>query len=656
MKKTSLFFLLALCVSYSPLRAQTIVVDAGNIRSAIQPTMWGIFFEDINLGADGGLYPELVKNRSFEFATPMMGWRTGGNQRQEGDFLALNTKTKQRTARFLRIRAKNATTDKDLTLVNEGFRGMGVKQAAVCRFSLSYRSPKGGIRIHARLVDTANRTLGETVIDTKPTGNTWRSAGATLVPAETNAKAKLLLWFEGSGLLDIDNLSLFPSDTWKNRPGGLRSDMVQMLADLKPGFIRFPGGCIVEGRDLATRYQWKKTIGAPEDRELIINRWNTEFANRSTPDYFQSFGLGFYEYFLLAEDIGASPLPILNCGMACQFNTAELVPLEELGPYVQDALDLVEFANGDTATHWGKIRAKLGHPAPFNLKMMGIGNENWGPQYLERLAVFTNAIKKKYPNIRIVNSSGTDPDGARFDLLNTALRKNKADIIDEHYYRNPEWFLQQAGRYDQYDRNSSKIFAGEYAAHPRVPNGPQKNNWQGALAEAAFMTGLERNADVVHMASYAPLFAHAEGWQWTPDLIWVDNLRAYGSPGYYVQQLFSANKGTHTVSILQNGQPVAGKDSVYASACIDKAKNELVIKMVNASGIPKNEQLQLKGFTVPPTAMATLLKSDELTAGNTFDNPKKIAPVTKTLALPNGDRMAVALEPYSVNMFTIKMK
>ena len=246
--------------------------------------------------------------------------------------------------------------------------------------------------------------------------------------------------------------------------------------------------------------------------------------------------------------------------MACQFNSAELVPLNQLDPYVQDALDLIEFANGDASSHWGSVRVGMGHPAPFHLKMMGVGNENWGPQYIERLQVFTKAIKAKYPAIKLINSSGTDPNGARFDYLNSELRKMNADLIDEHYYRKPEWFLENAKRYDNYDRNGSKIFAGEYAA--RVEKGEAKgNNLQTAIAEAAFMTGMERNADVVYMASYAPLFANTDAWQWTPDLIWVDNLHIYGSPDYYVQKLFSLNKGTNVVSLLQNGQPVAGEDS-----------------------------------------------------------------------------------------------
>ncbi len=252
-------------------------------------------------------------------------------------------------------------------------------------------------------------------------------------------------------------VSLFPKATWKNRPNGLRKDLVQLLADMKPGFIRFPGGCIVEGRTLPNRYQWKNTIGEPANRKLIINRWNTEFAHRLTPDYFQSYGLGFYEYFLLAEDIGAQPLPIMNCGMACQFNSSELVPMENLDPYIQDVLDLIEFANGPVTGKWGKIRAEMGHPAPFNLKMVGVGNEQWGPQYIERYAAFASAIKKQYPDIKLVSGAGPSPDGRLFDYSWSELRKLNADLIDEHYYRSPDWFRQNASRYDKYDRKAQRF-------------------------------------------------------------------------------------------------------------------------------------------------------------------------------------------------------
>jgi alpha-L-arabinofuranosidase len=401
----------------------------------------------------------------------------------------------------------------------------------------------------------------------------------------------------------------------------------------------------------------KKRLVLIEERQLIVNRWNFEFAHRPTPDYFQTFGLGFFEYFQLAEDIGAEPLPILNCGMACQFNTAELVPLDQIEPYVQDALDLVEFANGDVNTKWGKVRAGMGHPAPFNLKMMGVGNENWGPQYVERLAVFQKAIKEKYPSIKLVTSSGTDPNGDRFDYLNGELRKMKADVIDEHYYRRPEWFLQNAARYDNYERNGAKIFAGEYAAQSdKTVSVENKNNLRTAIAEAAFLTGLERNADVVVMASYAPLFAHVDGWQWTPDLIWVDNLRSYGSANYQVQKLYSTNKGTHTVPALFNSKPLTGQDSLYASAVIDKNTNDVIIKVVNSSPVEKATCFAFEGVKkLDVQASVTILTGESLDKVNSLDKPLEISPVTSRVDIKR-KKLDISLKPNSLTVIRVAMK
>jgi alpha-N-arabinofuranosidase len=631
-------------------------VNAAKITTTIQPTMWGIFFEDINMGADGGLYAELVKNRSFEFYTPQMGWKMGGSQVKEGDFLILNRGVADSTnPRFLRVKVHDSKSAGDMNIINEGFRGMGIKQGVRYDFSVMYRQEKPGVTLHVELMDSTGKVLGSTSLTPTESGEDWHKQEVSFNSNATEPKAKMRIWFEGNGVIDLDMISLFPSDTWKGRKGGLRADMVQLLADMKPGFIRFPGGCIVEGRDLTTRYQWKKTVGPVEDRKLIINRWNTEFAHRPMPDYFQTFGLGFYEYFQMAEDIGAEPLPILNAGMACQFNTAELVPVDQIDPYVQDALDLIEFANGDVNTKWGRLRADMGHPAPFNLKIMGVGNENWGPQYLERLKVFTKAIKAKYPNIKLVNSSGTDPNGERFQLLNDSLRMMKADIIDEHYYRRPEWFFQNAQRYDNYDPNSSKVFAGEYAAQSvQTVSTENKNNWLTALSEAAFMTGLERNSDKVYMASYAPLFAHVDAWQWTPDLIWVDNLRSYGTTDYQVQKLYSLNKGTNGVSILQNGEELAGKDSLYGAAAIDKNTNELIIKLVNAQDKPQVKQINVDGKKLAANGKLITLQSDDLNSMNSFENPMSVAPKEDVISV-KGKQISLTLKPYSINVIRVKM-
>ena len=656
-KKLSVLF--AYCLFTSSVnfaQSNVFTVKANEIKGTVQPTMWGVFFEDINLGADGGIYAELIKNRSFEFSKPMMGWKVLGRPKTEGDFLVQNRQPDNASnPRFLRVTMHKAEKG-SIGLNNEGFRGMGIKKGLRYDFSVMYRQPAGNNKLHIELVDAKGDKIGGATLSTAATGNAWKKQSVSFTSNATEQKGKFNIWFEGNGTIDLDMISLFPEDTWKKRPGGMRADMIQLLADMKPGFIRFPGGCIVEGFDLSQRYQWKKTLGPVESRQLIINRWNFEFAHKPTPDYFQTFGLGFFEYFQLAEDIGAEPLPILNCGMACQFNSAEVVPLDKLDPYVQDALDLIEFANGGITTKWGKVRASMGHPLPFNLKMMGVGNENWGPQYVERLKIFTQAIKKKYPGFKLVNSSGTDPNGDRFDYLNSELRKMNADIIDEHYYRRPEWFLQNAKRYDNYPRTGSKIFGGEYAAQSdKTVSVNNKNNWQTALAEAAFMTGLERNADVVVMASYAPLFAHIDGWQWTPDLIWVDNLQSYGTPNYQVQKLFSLNKGTNVVPVLSNNDVIAGQDSLYASAVLDKRTNEVIIKVVNASGKEQNRDVVIDGISkLDPKATVTVLKGDNLDDVNSFAAPNKVAPVNQVINV-NGNKISLQVAPWSFNVIRVRM-
>jgi len=633
-------------------QSSVITVKADQRKAEIKSTMWGIFFEDINMSADGGVYAELVKNRSFEFAAPIMGWKEQRKEGSNGSALVINrTAANAANPRYLEVNLANGTGLFGLT--NEGFRGMGIKEKNQYNFSiLAKASPNSNVTLHIELVNAKGEKIGESSMALNE--NNWKKYNTSFTATATEPKAKMNLWFSGKGVVDLDMVSLFPQDTWKNRPGGLRADLVQLLADMKPGFLRFPGGCIVEGRELATRYQWKKTIGPVDERELIINRWNTEFKNKLTPDYYQSFGLGFLEYFQLAEDIGAAPLPILNCGMACQFNSAEVVPVDQIDPYVQDALDLIEFANGTIDTKWGGLRARLGHPSPFHLTMLGIGNEQWGPQYIERYRFFAKALKEKHPEIQLVNSTGTDPTGDRFNYLNDTLRKMNADILDEHYYRPADWFLQNAGRYDEYDRNGPKIFAGEYAAQSTSIGNPEnRNNWKTALAEAAYMTGLERNADLVSMASYAPLFAHTEAWQWTPDLIWFDNLRSYGTPNYYVQKLYATNKGTTVVPMLQNAQPLTGQQGLYASACVDEKAKELILKIVNvtANELPANMTIETKR-KLKTDGKKIELRNSDLEAMNSLNNPTNIKPEESAISVKN-KTVTINLPPYCFTVIRI---
>ena len=657
-KITVYFLLITGLLLSAPLISQTgqpIIVKVDQPGAAIQPTMWGIFFEDINFGADGGIYAELVKNRSFEFYKPRTGWKVDAVSKDSSHFVIQNrSELNGNNPRFARITLNEGSGKYSIS--NSGFRGMGIKQNNKYNFSILASLPFGGnIKLRIELVSEKGEKIGETSI--APDEKEWKKYESGLVATKTDLKASLRIWFEGTGIIDIDMVSLFPGDTWKGRPNGLRADLVQLLADMKPGFIRFPGGCIVEGYDLKGRYQWKKTIGNVENRQLIVNRWNTEFAHRPTPDYYQSFGLGFYEYFQLAEDIGAEPLPILNCGMACQFNSAEVVPLDQIDPYVQDALDLIEFANGTSETKWGKVRSQMGHPVPFNLKLLGIGNEQWGPPYFERYMIFEEAIKSKYPNINLVSSAGPQPDGDLFDFAVGALKKVNAEIVDEHYYSPPLWFRENASRYDNYDRKGHKIFAGEYAAQSEYTTSPNnKNNWECALSEAAFMTGLERNADMVYMCSYAPLFAHVDGWQWTPDLIWFNNLTSYGTTNYYVQKLFSTNKGTNVLNMLQDNKPLTGQQGLYATAALDKKSDEIILKLVNTSDKVQNNSIVLQtSKKVLPKAILTTLKSESLDGMNTIENPAAIKPVSQEITL-KGKKIELPVAPYSFTVMRIKIQ
>jgi alpha-N-arabinofuranosidase len=657
--KTNLISKITLCGLllnglYSNAQQTTLELNTSKTIAKIQPTMYGIFFEDINFAADGGLYAEMVKNRSFEFNSPLMGWsqpnsNTHSLNQESGIATPIRSAENPNNPDFCRIIINN---DKGYQIINEGFRGMGIKKDAKYNLSLKAANHNNSIKkIIIQFVDSSKKVLGETIIT--PSASNWTDYTSQIIASATEAKAQLKITFEGTGTIDLDMISLFPEETWNNRKNGLRKDIVQLLYDLKPGFLRFPGGCIVEGRTLEERYQWKKTIGAVENRETMINRWNVEFKNKQAPDYFQSFGLGFFEYFQLSEDVGAEPLPILSCGMACQYNTGELVPMEELDPYVQDALDLIEFANGAVTTKWGKMRSDMGHPKPFNLKFIGVGNEQWGPEYIERYKVFAAAIKSKYPNMTIVSGSGPSPDGTFFDYGMQELKKLNAEIIDEHYYKDPEWFKKNAARYDNYDRKGPKIFAGEYAAHPKgVEDGLKENNWLSALSESAFMTGLERNADVVHLTSYAPLMAHVDAFQWAPDMIWFDNLNSFGTANYYVQRLFSTNKGTDVLSITKDGKALTGQNELYATAAKDADKKELIIKLVNTSDKPQDIAINLSKNNLGSKGKLISLSSQNLEEYNTLSEPTKISPKESSFKT-NGNKVKLSLTPYSVNIIKL---
>ena len=619
-----------------------ITVDAKKPGADVQPTMYGIFFEDINYAADGGLYAELLINRSFEFPNPFAGWDISGkvSLKNDGPF--------DRNPHYVRL-APSGHSDKHTMIENHGFFGIGVKGGEEYRFSLWARVPDGGnAKLWIDLVDNAtmdeDQKLGNAGVDIS--GKEWKKYTAIIKPKRTFAKAHLRVWGDGKVTTDVEHISLFPVKTYRGHENGMRQDLAQALEDLRPGVFRFPGGCIVEGTDLETRYQWKNTVGPVENRPLNENRWHYTFTQRYFPNYFQSYGLGFFEYFQLSEEIGAEPLPVLNVGMACQFQNnkdAAHAPCtkEGLQQFIDDCIDLIEFANGDPAKNqWAKLRADMGHPAPFNLKFLGIGNEQWEAPYFDRLAIIAPEVRKAHPEIKIIGTSGPNAEDQHFYNGWKAMTELKADLVDEHFYRSIEWYKKQMNRYDDrkfYTKKGPRVFAGEYACHD---SGKKWNHSAASLYEAAFMINIERNADLVHMATYAPLFAHVEGWQWRPDAIWFDNLKSARTTAYHVQALYAQNKGTNvlpTTLSINGGKPSvnpvpSGEDGLFASAVLDKNTNEIIIKAVNTRESAQAASIYVKGVKkLASKATVITLDLSDYDADNTPDDPERVKPVTTTM-------------------------
>lgn len=496
------------CAAFWPAKAAQIHVHADQPGPRVSPRLWGIFFEEINHAGDGGLYGELVRNRDFEDGPALPSWtliQTGGGQGRMA--LDKSVPLGDATPHSLRLEIKR-TAGGRVGVANAGYWGIPVRKGA--RYLLSFFARAEGLQgplvaslenlgtVYAR--SEISRLTGE-----------WKQFRCTLVSSGDDPAAHLVLSAASPGRVWLDMVSLFPEETFKRRPNGLRADLAQMLYDLRPSFCRFPGGCFVEGDRLANAFRWKLTIGPIWQRPGHWNLWG----------YRSTDGLGFHEYLQMCEDLGAEPLFVINCGMS----HTEIVPLDQMQEWVQDALDAIEYANGPPTSKWGALRAAAGHPQPFNLRMIEIGNENGGPAYEERYALFYDAIKARYPDIQLV--------------ANVPVSSRPVDILDEHFYSSPDWFASQASRYDTYPRTGPKIFVGEYACTQACGLG----NLRAALGEAAFMTGIERNSDVVVMASYAPLFVNVNNRAWNPDLINFDATRCYGTPSYYAQQMFSLNRG-----------------------------------------------------------------------------------------------------------------
>ncbi len=623
----------------------------------ISPSLYGIFFEDINYGADGGLSGELVQNRSFEFqgADSLFAWskveRDGGTGSID---LGIAEPIHPNNPHYLRLQIDSP--GKGVGVANSGFGGIVAKQGERYYFTAHIRGEAG---YHGGLTVRIERADGWLLGECRTAGakSSWTKVSGTIRARSGDTHARLVVLGTAAGRLDLDMVSLYPEHTWKKRPNGLRADLVQKLADLKPAFMRFPGGCIVEGKSFADSYRWKETIGDPATRKQNWNRWQSAMKEAPAPQYYQTYALGFHEFFQLCEDIGAEPLPILNCGMSCQFQDKELAPAGQLDGYIQDMLDLIEYANGPITSKWGAKRAAAGHPAPFNLKLLGVGNEQWGNDYFDRYRLFHAALKSRYPQVKLVTSAGPGPDDQWFDLAWRRLKTQPADIVDEHYYRPPTWFLENSHRYDNYDRNGPTVFAGKYASHTAGWGGASRNNLAAAVSEAAFMTGLERNSDVVVMASYAPLFAKIGFVQWVVNLIWFDNNAVYGTPSYYVQQLFSRNKGDVVLPVELRGLPAQASpktEALYATASGETKTGQIILKAVNPTAEAITAQLHFDGLHQPATrALATTLTSAQPTDENSIATPTKVAPVTTTVDGPS-PAMSYTFPPWSVTVLRIE--
>jgi len=493
----------------SPASASRLTVHVDRPGVKVSPTLYGIFFEEINCAGDGGLYAEQVRNRSFEDTDKPDHWSLRTTGSGKGEITIDRSKPlSEKNTRCLKLHIAQTDSGR-VGISNAGYWGMNLRQNEAYDLSLYARCSDGFTApINASLEGPDGKVLAEARIEGLT--NQWKRFTASLTSNADTPAARLVLSTTGTGTIWFDVISLMPHQTWKGRPNGLRPDLAEMLNGLRPAFVRFPGGCWVEGDILAFATRWKRTIGDIADR---WNQWNIW-------QYYSTNGLGFHEYLVMCEDLGAQPLFVINCGMSHREN----VPMDKMGEWVQDALDAIEYANGPVESTWGALRVKAGHPAPFNLKYVEIGNENGGPAYQERYALFHDALRAKYPDLKLIANVPTD--------------KRPADIIDEHYYSNPEFFIANAAKYDTYDRKGPRIYVGEYAVTANCGAG----NLRGALGEAAFMTGMERNSDIVIMASYAPLFANVHYKKWNPDLINFDSSRVFGTPSYWVQKMFSEHR------------------------------------------------------------------------------------------------------------------
>ena len=695
------------CFLFLPSAAGSIQiqVDLAHPAHDVPKTLYGIFFEDLNSAADGGLYAELIANRGFDWPSAGNARRTGWPDPAQDAWSADNrgeamarlsrqygSPVHEATAAHLRIECLAA--GEGCGVRNPGYDGIAVTAGA--KYALSFyaraldyrgtlrvlledstngllasysvklnsdsfntltnvRDDDGSMRVGAGRVSiekgrasgparaALSQRSGSGALGASSELN-WTRLVSVLVPSRSARDAHLSILLDVPGTVELDQVSLFPQATFNNRKNGLRADLVERLRALKPGIMRFPGGCLTEGQNWDEWYDWKRSVGdgSVESRPTVWNAWR----------YWQSRGLGFFEYFCLCEDLGCEPVPCIGSGIICQNVRDPYVtaPISALGYFASNACDLIEFANGDVSTTWGALRAKMGHPKPFNMKYLGIGNENWMEPFLDRYLVIQKIVKARHPEIRIISSAGPWPDGKEYDLAWKTLNPSNADVVDEHMYKSPEWMLANATRYDRYDRKGSKVFVGEFACHCDK----RANNLRSALCEAAFMTGVERNSDVVEMFAYAPLFAKVGHVGWRPDLIWFDNVSSFVTPNYHVQRMFAANRPDRVVSASLTDVPLENNlPSAFVAAGLEDASGDLILKLVNVSTNALPVLCEF-GAALPAQSVRRETLSGWPLAQNSFRHPDAIAPVADAFAFPGGKSWKGTLPASSLTVLRLK--
>lgn len=625
----------------------TKVIVNGNQKKPISDLLVGVFFEDINYAADGGLYAELIQNRDFEYAlSDREGYDPDWNSKKawsiKGNAASFTIDTMQPIHPNNPHYAVLKNGQDETALVNEGFDGIALKAGDKYKFSIFARTLEGkGGKLLIRLTGKDGRIYAEGTI--RGLSGNWRKLTATLTADASISDAQLEVIPQSPGTIALDMVSLFPEKTFKNRPNGLRADLAQTLADIHPRFVRFPGGCVAHGDGLDNMYRWKNTIGPLEARKPQRNLWG----------YHQTAGLGYFEYFQFCEDIGAEPVPVVPAGVPCQNSACSHrgsggqqggIPMCDMDDYVQEVLDLIEYANGDAKTGWGKKRAEAGHPKPFNLKYIGIGNEDLITDvFEERFTMLFNAVKEKYPDITVIGTVGPYSEGTDYEEGWELANKLNIPMVDEHYYQKPGWFIHNQDYYDRYDRSKSKVYLGEYAAH--LPGRP--NNLETALSEALYMTTLERNGDIVHMTSYAPLLAKEGHTQWHPDLIYFNNQEVKPTVGYYVQQLYGQHAGdeylNNRVIIAENNDAVQKR--IAASVVRDSRSNDLIVKLVNLLPVATQTNVVLKD--IPEVEQS----ATQITLTGRPDD-KQARPVSQTIQV--SDNFEINLPAYSFTVIRIK--